>query len=105
MIDTRKEYIVCAAIKRLKSRDCTKHYYTNDIYDIEIGYRHCDIFARFDGEVSLKPQDQGFYTSHGRFLNRYDAMEVAMLAGQVHTTKAYRADGKTLNQLFSEDLY
>ena len=43
----KEEYILCAAIKRLTTKDCTKHYNNNDIYNIEIGYRHCDIFGRF----------------------------------------------------------
>lgn len=105
MIDTKQEYILCAAIKRIKPRDCPQHYYTNDIYDIEIGYRHCDIFARFEGEVSTNPHDQGFYTSKGRFVDRYEGMKIAYLSGQVPTVNAFSVDGQTLNKLFSEDLY
>ena len=105
MIDTKQEYILCAAIKRIKPRDCTKHYYTNDIYDIEIGYRHCDIFTRFEGEVSTNPYDQGFYTSKGRFVDRYEGMKIACWSGQVPAVKAFKADGQTPNKLFSEDLY
>ena len=59
----KKEFILCAAIKRLYPRNCIKHYHINDIYDIEIGYRHCDIFSRFKNELSTHPKDQGFYTS------------------------------------------
>lgn len=56
-MDNKQEFILCAAIKRINSRDCVKHYYNNDIYNIEIGYRHCDIFARFGSEISRKPED------------------------------------------------
>lgn len=46
----KKEYILCAAVKRLKRREsCGNPYYegTNDILDIELGYRHHDIYQRF----------------------------------------------------------
>lgn len=96
-----KEYIICPAIKRLTTKECTKHYYNNDIYDIEIGYRHCDIFGRFKDEVSKKPQDQGFYTSKGRFVNRKEALEIAIIAQQVKEEDCRN----TKIGLFSEDLY
>lgn len=127
----KTEYILCAAIKRLVPKD-TKPYHegTNDICNIEIGYRHHDIYQRFEGEVSKKNKDQGFYTSKGRFVDRYEGMMIAYMAGQVSEKKArdksylknndiqfinviedpeddkctskYR---KEYNQLFSEDLY
>lgn len=80
-----KEFIICAAIRRLTSRSCNNPYHegTNDILDIEIGYRHHDIFMRFKDEVSKNPYDQGFYTSKGRFVDRYEGMKLAIEAGQV----------------------
>lgn len=96
-----KEYILCSAIKRVNTKDCTKHYYNNDIYDIEIGYRHCDIFGRFQNEVSRKPQDQGFYTSKGRFVDRKEAMKIAIESEQVLEEKLHNPSVG----LFSEDLY
>ena len=109
MID--KEYILCAAIRRLKPREC-QPYYNNDICNIEIGYRHHDILQRFKGEVSTKQEDQCFYTSKGRYVNRVEAMEIAYKAGQV-TEDNYQiivrdSDGNTktsTNKLFSEQLY
>ena len=110
-----REYIICAAIKRKTPKDCVKHYYNNDIYDIEIGYRHCDIFARFEGEMSER--DQGFYTSKGRFVDRKNGMFIAWNAGQVSDDVALKCDIKKLkeidddkimdyfNNLYSEDLY
>lgn len=110
-----REYVICAAIKRKTPKDCVKHYYNNDIYDIEIGYRHCDIFARFKGEMS--EHDQGFYTSKGRFVDRKNGMYIAWNAGQVSDDVALKCDIKKLkeidddkimdyfNNLYSEDLY
>lgn len=61
-IDTNKEYILCAAIRRKEERDCPKVYWEQyrDIYKIELGWRHPDILHRFIGEVSKDPDDQGF---------------------------------------------
>ena len=47
MIDNSKEYILCAAIRRKFPNECTPyHAGTNDICNIEIGYRHHDIYQR-----------------------------------------------------------
>lgn len=103
-----KEYILCSAIKRKVGRVDNRITYkdnrirdkfgiVDDIYDIELGRRHCDIIARF-GADNLDLRRQGFYTSWGRFLSREDALSLAIENGQVvdhiHETK-----------LFSEDLY
>ena len=136
MIDNSKEYILCAAIRRKQPREGSPYWEgTNDIMNIEIGYRHHDIFHRFNNrgihknyencEVSNRMEDQGFYTSKGRFVDRYEGMKIAYEAGQVseevafskkwHDIKLNIADGDSVdceisdtekyNKLFSEDLY
>lgn len=91
------ERILCAAIKRVSPRECHNPYYNNDIMDIELGYRHCDIFIRFPGEMD--GSQQGFYTSTGRFVDRETAFKIAEMANQiVRITGSY-------GTLFSEDLY
>lgn len=130
MIDNSKEYILCAAIRRKHPREGSPYWEgNNDIMNIEIGYRHHDIFHRFnnrgDYEVSTLMEDQGFYTSKGRFVDRYEGMKIAYEAGQVSEEVAFSkkwydiklniADGDTVdwdiadtekyNKLFSEDLY
>lgn len=98
----KKEYILCAAIKRkIPIKVTNQNYKTNsleddDIYSIEIGRRHNDILARF-GKANLDAIKQGFYTSYGRFVNREEALQIAKDAGQIQET-----DSKLL---FSEDLY
>lgn len=95
----KKEYILCAAIKRTTPRQGLQlMYYQNDIVNIEIGFRHHDIIRRFQGEISRYPEDQGFYTSKGRFVDRKEAMIIAKEAGQVENLG-------TREMLFSEDLY
>ena len=114
------EHILCAAIKRLEPKDC-QPYYNNDICNIEIGYRHHDIFQRFPGEVSKRPDDQGFYTSKGRFVDRFEGMFIAWKAGQVSAKKAFGGNFDSIEDiidnssddfllsyiypLYSEDLY
>ena len=130
MIDNSKEYILCAAIRRKQPREGYPYWEgANDIMDIEIGYRHHDIFHRFnnrgDYEVSILMEDQGFYTSKGRFVDRYEGMKIAYEAGQVSEEVAFSkkwhdiklniadedsvdcdiADTEKYNKLFSEDLY
>ena len=136
MIDNSKEYILCAAIRRKQPREGYPYWEgTNDIMDIEIGYRHHDIFHRFnnreihknnqDCEVSIIMENKGFYKSKGRFVGRCEAMKIAYEAGQVseevafskkwHDIKLNIADGDNVdwdiadtekyNKLFSEDLY
>ena len=100
--DSKKEYILCAAIKRKSPIKVTsQNYKTNsleedDIYSIEIGRRHNDILARFD-KANLEVMKQGFYTSYGRFVSREEALQIAKDAGQIQETDS--------NRLFSEDLY
>lgn len=90
------EYILCAAIRRRKPRECIPYREgMNDICGIEIGYRHHDILQRF-GKEELEADKQGFYTSRGRFVDRKEAYRIAVEAGQVR--------GKE-KMLFSEDLY
>ena len=113
MIDNNKEYILCAAIKRKTPREGEPYWKgTNDIMDIEIGYRHHDIFNRFKDGEELDGIQQGFYTSKGRFVDRVEALEIAYKAGQV-TDDNYQThifdngvvkELKT-NKLYSEQLY
>lgn len=88
-MDNSKEYILCAAIRRKEPRKSDGvPYYKSDILDVELGYRHHDIYQRFEGELSMEAKDQGFYTSHNRFVGRQEAMKIAYEAGQVSKEKA-----------------
>lgn len=95
------EKILCAAIKRVEPRNChnTYHEGTNDILNIELGYRHADILHRFQGEVSKNPYDQGFYTSKGKFVDRQKAFIIAEKELQLIQISGGHGT------LYSEDLY
>ena len=95
MIDNSKEYILCAAVLRKEPRKAEGNPYRgghNEILNIEIGYRHHDIWERFYDELKIpnndEPDTNGFYTSKGRFVNREEAMKIAYEAGQVDEKRA-----------------
>lgn len=107
----QEEQIIAAAYRRkepsvplervmnYKHQSCwDMHGKYDDIYSIEIGRRHNDILARFEGQVDVN--SSGFYTNFGRFVDRKEAYLIALDAGQVK-------DGETTHtdRLFSEDLW
>jgi membrane peptidoglycan carboxypeptidase len=55
---------------------------------IFLGKCHADCFAKMDN-VGLNPmhmaQAQGFFTNHGRYVNREKAASIALLNGQVNS--------------------
>lgn len=122
-MDNKKEYILCAAWRRKSPRstfDSNPYNVKNDILDIEIGYRHHDIYSRFGGELSLEEGCMGFYTSKGRFVSRTEAMEIAYNAGQIESERRAKWSQKEIDEpwlplknvkegdfkpLASEDLY
>ena len=95
-MDNTKEYIMAAALRRKFPKEQAIGL-PNDLAYIEIGIRHFDIRDRFPGEVSMKMDDQGFLTSHGRFVSRKEAQKIAKECGQVE---------QMIGGIFtSEDLY
>lgn len=89
----KKEYILCAAIKRKIPRNCEPYRKgINDICNIEIGYRHHDIYQRFKDELNKSPYAQGFYTSKGRFVGRHEGMCIAYKANQINKERALKSD-------------
>lgn len=105
MIDNSKEYILCAAVKRLDGGfDC--------------GYRHNDVYEKVAHEDVMKVYEidffygMGFLTSKERFVNRYEAWKIALECGQVKPKNYEKIrqrgievkDGE-LDFLTSEDLY
>lgn len=69
----------------------------DDIYFIETARRHPEILHRW--RDSLCRDKQGFYTSHGRFVDRKTALQIALKSGQVEPGEV---SGELL---FSEDLW
>ena len=52
-----KEYILCAAIKRIKPKDCVRHYHKNSIYEIEITMEADGALSCFPWELNHVKRD------------------------------------------------
>jgi hypothetical protein len=92
-----KEFIICAAIKH---GDTGKIYY---------GHRHNHCLEASNGELSWKlnrqeickiERIQGFITSKNRFVDRKEALIIALENNQIIDKKEIRG-----TELYSEDLY
>lgn len=72
-----------------------------NIYAVERPGRHHHVLHLMHdhGLVEKGKIDQGFMTSHGRYVSRSEAVIIAGSAGQIH----YKT--QPVNQLFSEDLW
>lgn len=88
-----KEKIVCAAIHTLGEKDMAN----NPL--IHCGLRHSYILWQSE-LISRNPHDQGFLTSKNRFVNRKEALIIALDNNQVINLAEIRGDN-----LYSEDLY
>lgn len=100
MINNTKEYILCAAWKRKIPRKDSN----NDIFKIEIGYRHDDIYTRFGDELIPNDNAQGFYTSKGRYVSRTTASKIAFDAGQITKQQAIWSKEELEDKIFGLDL-
>ena len=138
MIDNSKEYIICAAIwyKHRFRKPAPRGFLAQNISEgMVIGqWRHGNCVyvhtqSRLCRCISNGRQVQGFLTSKGRFVDRWQAMELAYLAGQVDYKRAKKKDyngeyvdsaefqaqvphgrhttndGNGWNMLYSEDIY
>lgn len=107
MIDNSKEYILCAAIRRLDG-------------SVDLGYRHDQIYSRVPKEQMTEVygidfyDDMGFLTSKNRFVGRREAYQIALASGQVKAREirddipdefGLKVDPKDMEWLASEDLY
>ncbi len=106
-----KEYITCAAIwyKELPTSWIRPKNIDSGL--VICGHRHAHCIAVLKtlaglrtvqfGPDSVGESVQGFMTNLNRFVERPEAMDIAVNAGQVEPTKLHNP----LIRLFSEDLY
>lgn len=104
MIDNTKEYIAMPAIY---FNDGRKHL-LQESYGIQVGYvvagfRHPYIFGAIgipeNEEGTINPV-YGFVTSYGRFVNRCEAIPIAVNSGQCKIEDINQSEG-----LYSEDIF
>lgn len=101
MIDNSKEYVICAAIwykHRFKKPNPRGYVAQNISEGMVIGqWRHGNCIythsqTRLSRCVTNRKQVQGFLTSKGRFVDRWQGMEIAYKAGQVDEGRAFEKD-------------
>ena len=93
--------IFCAAIKITFQRD------GKTVSAVIPGYRHGDCWEVIAalGVPADRQEVEGFMSSQGAFLDRYDAFDHALRCGQLSdTTRTVKAE-RGERQLYSEDLY
>mgnify|MGYP000115640166 CR=1 FL=1 len=102
-MDKLQEYILCAAIWFDDGKKYPLQPFNIETGLVLCGWRHGCIYPQIGGLVTerhklgIYEKEQGFLTSKNRFVDRYEAMEIAKKQNQVSSTYS-----KTL---FSEDLY
>lgn len=70
------------------------------VYDLPKPARHHDVIAHMaDKGVDAWPCTQGFTTSVGRYVDRFEAMDIAKAAGQLV------GEPSMPDRLFSEDVW
>jgi len=97
-----QERILCAAI-HYPEYDYGSECCTNVKGLVLTGFRHCDIVSLCYNLLNktqgkMQPSKQGFLTSNERFVDRYEARQIALDAGQCN-------EKNVPYQLYSEDLY
>lgn len=110
MIDTSKEYIICAAIwyktLELKDPDVLRirgfSPYNTDCGIVFSGWRHHNCMYQMRAITGLTDHEaghgvQGFLTSKNMFVTRKEAVKIAENAGQIPIGSS--------TYLYSEDIY
>ena len=99
-----KEYILCAAIWFDDGKEYSMQPYNIKSGLVLCGWRHGWIFPQIVGlvgerkELGITEREQGFLTSRNRFVDREEALQIAIQQNQVKAENCSRI-------LFSEDLY
>lgn len=120
----REEYILCSAILFAKQIELIMklsvwfddgivhaHQPINiDIGIVYMGFRHCNCFASVGGlvrerqDAGIYEKEQGFLTSHNRFVTREEAAIIALRQDQFASDEE-REEVKLSGYLYSENIY
>jgi hypothetical protein len=103
----KEEYILCAAIwyKDFPTSVFKPGNISKGV--VLCGHRHTDIIHQHVSLMQKRQAEmgkyvQGFLTNTNKFLNRSEAMKVAIAANQLLEGSRFKEEG---NELYSEDLY
>ena len=89
LINTKVEYILCAAIWFDDGKIYPHQPRNVDQGLVLCGFTHANIFPQIGGlvserkELGIHEKEQGFLTSKNRFVGRKEAADLAMAAGQI----------------------
>ena len=109
MMDNSKEYIVCSAYKvkpefvgkpntALHPSLQEEGKYYDDIHMVRLGRYHCNILRLFYDEID--ENTDGFFTSYGRWVDRKQALEIALACGQCEKDKLVMGWGLDSSDIF-----
>lgn len=124
MIDNTKEYIACSALHYDNGKKYTfmegygvqsgfvigglRHPFImsvlpENVYSCMVEDRQRELNSELEWNKNLEKHEviQGFITSYGRFVDRKEAMRIALACGQVQEKDL----GNKLIGLFSEDIF
>lgn len=96
-----KEFVICAAI-RMKDGYIIRGHRHNDCLRTAAG------IPRYKGDSHVWGENQGFVTSHNRYVNRTEGAKIQKEAGIKSYYETHRGNpsGAYLGgELYSEDLY
>lgn len=101
IVSKDSEIIICAALRTPSGQIIYGHRHHDCLRTwaamYEVGREH----GKYTDDDKIATQrNQGFVTSKNRFVDRVEALQIALQAGQVLDKSRIRA-----NRLFSEDLY
>jgi hypothetical protein len=103
------ETIVAAAIRvKVPEPFASERWKGKPVYPVHLTItapppaRHAHLLHPVMSEEAIGPDDQGFVTSRGRYVDRYEALRIVIAAGQTQIDHPSRNAG---GQLFSEDLW
>jgi len=101
--ETKQGYIIASAIWFKDDKQYPHQPENIKSGFVLTGHRHHNIFSIgiiFNTRINIIKHTQGFLTSKGYFVDRYQAYGIATYNGQVDKEKAIKKDS-----LFSEDLW
>lgn len=97
-LSTRPEFVICSAVRASDGR-------------VIRGHRHNDAIRTLTGIPGYEKErphgdDQGFVTSHGRYVNRKEGCKIQKAAGIPSVLDGTKGNEPYLHgELYSEDLY
>lgn len=107
MIDNSKEYVICAAIWYNNGAEAPRGFIAQNISSgVVVGqWRHGNVINAYR-QLTGNPttgEVQGFITSKGNFVDRWQGMKLAYEAGQVDKGRAFKPLERLHDEAISDE--